>query len=182
MVDQTESLKQLWADVRKSKGPGIDDSMFDMTEDFGTLEKIKDIMEEISMLTHVQNQQNKALKLLESEEIYPLEEQMFDLKSVSRASHPKDGKALHDDSSIEPQIGPSISPASPSNKSLSAHFPTAVDANMPGNKKAKRGKRGKRHKSPRLLELLRRAEERKANLALLAEKAKSSYKAVSIPP
>jgi hypothetical protein len=175
MVDQTISLKQLWADVKKTKGAGIDDSMFDMTDDFGTLEKIKDIIEEISMLTQVQNQQNKALKSLESEEVYPLEDQMFDLKSVSRGSHKKDDLPPN---VIDPTLhlpDPSKSPSFQSNNSLKALLLTAVNAYLPGDEEQKRQGH---HKSPRLLELLRRAEERTTHLASLAQKAKSSYEAV----
>ena len=83
MIAQTRSLKQLWSDVHDSKTKPVDDSMFDMAEDFGTLEKIKDIQEELLMLTHLLRQQKRSLSLLENEEVSPLEAKKFNVASTS---------------------------------------------------------------------------------------------------
>lgn len=79
------------------------------------------------MLSKVQNQQNKALKTLEIEEVYPLEDQMFDLRSVSRGSH-KNDKAPPSPTDPTLQLpGLSKAPSFQSQSAPKALLPTAVN-------------------------------------------------------
>lgn len=75
---QAGCLRDLWRDIRRSReaqagdtdssAEDPDDSLFEISKEFGMLEKIKDIIDELQMLLQVVDQQDLALEMLGREQ------------------------------------------------------------------------------------------------------------------
>ena len=168
-------MKGLWDGVRRTRNRNVDDSLFDLKADFDILEGIKDIMEELSMLSHVEQQQKRALRSLDREEANPQAAGILDKSSHhggSDTTKPFDGRQLE---------GPVVK--FPSRRASSASSPSRPVFRLP-----KGGLSRDEHtdhetldlkRSSGLSELLQRAEERDLEFKSLVNKATATYKAVS---
>lgn len=176
MVDQAESLNKLWEDVKDSETELIDDSMFRMTHDFKTLESIKDIIEELTMLTRVMRQQRRALDLLTREEISPPRSRTLDFAESHRGSpspHRDTIRRQTDELLGRQEVTPSV-------VSHTHSDPTAGVVNQNAQRPNENLTAQPVLLSETLEELLFRAKERETSLAYLSEKATSTYRAVRL--
>jgi hypothetical protein len=135
-------------------------------------------MEELSMLKHVAQQQNRAFSSLSQEEISPRATGILDRSSHHGGPNPRgpiqrrqtEGAAL--DVPVRPATSPSI------NGDTGHVRPRTRLAFDDGSMDERRDEK----RSLRLMELLRRAEERYVDFESLVSKAQATYKAVSALP
>ena len=172
---QSQSLRSLWEDVRQTGEGNVADSLFNLKPDFATLEGIKDIMEELSMLSHVAHQQNRALRSLVREEVSPQAAGILDKPSHHSGSDTNrtvEGR-LSDNPAVKVQ--PPMPATSPS--ILGRHSFGRPKRATPRDENSDHETSGLKM-SPRLLELWQRAEERDSEFKSLVKKATATYKAV----
>jgi hypothetical protein len=168
-------LKRLWNDVRQTGDGSVDDSLFDLKADFDILEGIKDIMEELSMLSHVEQQQKRALRSLDREEFSPQAAGILDKSSHhggSDTSKPFEVRQLEGPIVKFPPRRAS-SPSSPSRQIFRLPKGSLLRDEHSGHETSGL------ERSPSLLELLQRADERDLEFRSLVNKATATYKAVS---
>lgn len=174
MARQAESLKRLWETGEGSESVLVDDSAFQIAHDFETLGKIRDILEELKMLTNVARQQRKSLGFLASEEVRPFEKRTFDYATSHKSHSP--GPALKRRRIESP---PKDEDVSPSRQSHAASEPLTG----PATKRPRSSRRPSELLSPAnsdtVVELLDRADERESDLKELTKKAEYTCRAVS---
>ena len=168
-------MKRLWNDVRQTGDGNVDDSLFDLKADFDILEGIKDIVEELSMLSHVAQQQKRALRSLKREEISPQAAGILDKSSHhggSDIARPLEGGQL-DNPALNLPHRPATSPSSLGHHTSGLRRGGFLRDENPDYDilDLKR--------SPGLSELLQRAEERDLEFKALVSKATETYTAVS---